>query len=165
MVKDVRPRDSGTYECQVMSMKIVLYDRSSLHNIVLHNSTRFLRFPVRPCHSCLESLQHVHCNSAMQCKAVMMIIICSGVRTKTLQSPPHSAPYCDRSVRDIIILFTSRQTRSLDTKIENVNLFRVDDRNSGWTGHLCGPPLHLAVDLQVQIRMVMREGWIQEGGR
>ena len=38
----------------------------------------------------------------------------------------------------------------------NFNLFRVDDRNSGWAGHLCWPPLYLAIDLQVdKMAMVM----------
>ena len=35
---------------------------------------------------------------------MMVILIWSGVRAKTLQSPPHTAPYCDWSVLIIIII-------------------------------------------------------------
>ena len=76
MVKDVRPRDSGTYECQVVLMMMVM-------NIMWSGlmMTIIYLFMI-----------------------MVMIIIWSGVRAKTLQSPPHSAPYCDWLVLFIIII-------------------------------------------------------------
>ena len=110
MVKDVRPRDSGTYECQVMSMKIVLSDRSSLHCAPqLVSSTIFLDF--QSVQSPYYTYGHYYRISAthfrMQLSQTMMMIW-SGVRAKTLQSPSHSTPHCDWSVRIIVILFTPR---------------------------------------------------------
>ena len=111
MVKDVRPRDSGTYECQVMSMKIVLSDQSSFRSTlctITGQQHHFFRFPVSP-----KSILHGHyyrisaTHFRMQLSQTMMMIW-SGVRAKTLQSPPHSAPHCDWSVRIIVILFTPR---------------------------------------------------------